>query len=52
MFGCSYVFRCDINYPLEGRNMEYVIGVILTLAVAALLLSSVLTVSVHSIQRY
>src|SRR5579864_6457124 len=34
-FGCSYVFRCDINYPLEGRKMEYVIGVILTLAVAA-----------------
>jgi hypothetical protein len=35
MFGFSYVFRCDINYPLEGRKMEYVIGVILTLAVAA-----------------
>src|ERR1700674_1793551 len=35
MFGCSYVFRCDINYPLEGRKMEYVIGVILTVAVAA-----------------
>ena len=35
----SKLHACERKYPQEGRKLEYVIGVILTLAVAAFALA-------------